>query len=151
MTATIATLALAAFHWTTPPAHCGHHHQCILSVARYECRAWHDPPHCRIAWRADHHATPAPSSSSSSSSPPTSSFDQCVAYRESSGNPNATSGPYWGLYQFDAPTWQEATAGMGVTWPYGTATPAEQTAVFDYWSARYPTAWPNTIPACGGR
>ena len=146
MSMLLATLTLAALPLASPPTHCGQDRACIIHVARWDCHHWRDRHHCRIARRAEHPDPPPTSSSSSSSSP---SFDQCVAFRESSGNPDAVAGPYWGLYQFDAPTWAAATAAMGVAWPYGAATPAEQTAVFDYWSRLHPDAWPNTVPACG--
>lgn len=152
--------------------HCHGRHACIVKVARTDCT---DNPsdrhHCRIAWRAAHPvlvhqlaptsstssstttSTPASSTPSSTTAPASSSsssFDQCVAFRESSGNANATSGAYYGLYQFDAATWAQATAAMGVNWPWIGATPAEQTAAFEFWSSRDPGAWPNTVPMCGG-
>jgi hypothetical protein len=138
--------------------HCGTNHACIERVAHRSCMTRHDPWHCRIwdrwQWRlkeaAERQATPvaAPDPAPAESAP--TGFDQCVAFRESSGNPDAVAGPYWGLYQFDEATWAEATSAMGVDWPWGAASPAEQTAVFNYWVARDPGAWPNTVPPCGG-
>jgi hypothetical protein len=80
-------------------------------------------------------------------------FDACVAFHESNGDWTADTGNgYTGAYQFSDPTWQQVEAAMGVYWTSSAylATPAEQTAAFEYWSARDPAAWPNSVPACGG-
>ena len=48
---------------------------------------------------------------------------QAIAQCESSGDPSARSGPYGGLYQFDAQTW----ASVGGTGDPASASPQEQT------------------------
>lgn len=88
--------------------------------------------------------------------------DLCVANREA-GSPGAatystinwsidTGNGYSGAFQFEDATWQDVERRMGVSWTGSAylATPAEQTAAFDYWSLRDPEAWPATLPACGG-
>jgi len=161
-------------HWAYPPCH--HAMACFVRQARRHCLTDHDPPHCRIWHRATNaeHAffmarvtslpdppkpappkpappAPAPAQPAPMSSGMT-SFDSCVAYHESGGNPYAVGdgGVYFGLFQFDAATWAAATAAMGVSWPYGSASVAEQVAVFNFWSRLHPEAWPNSISACGG-
>lgn len=67
---------------------------------------------------------------------------RAIALCESSGDPGATSGPYGGLYQFDAQTW----ASVGGTGDPASASPAEQTKRAKILLARRGTeAW----PVCG--
>jgi resuscitation-promoting factor RpfB len=69
---------------------------------------------------------------------------RAIALCESSGNPAATSGPYGGLYQFDAQTW----ASVGGTGDPASASPAEQTKRAEILlSQRGTSAW----PVCGAR
>ncbi len=60
--------------------------------------------------------------------PTLSTFQACVIYRESRGQPQAWNGQYWGLYQFSYPTWV-AYGGIGAD--FGRAGAAEQSAVFN--------------------
>jgi len=56
--------------------------------------------------------------------------------------------PYEGAYQWMPSTWDAAGGGR-----YGSASsasPEHQTIIFDYWEARDPGAWPESVPACGG-
>lgn len=59
---------------------------------------------------------------------PSGSFQSCVIQRESSGNPQASNGTHWGLYQFSPNLWE---LGGGNPADYGSAGAAEQTQVFD--------------------
>lgn len=79
-----------------------------------------------------------PSGSSSSQIVTTSSsFQQCVISRESSGDSqvwNKQGYPYWGLYQFGKPLW---TSNGGSASSWGNAGSDEQTRVFNNVMSHY--------------
>jgi LysM repeat protein len=76
---------------------------------------------------------PAASTSAAPVTSSTSSFEQCVISRESGGDPEASNGGYWGLFQFSASTW---AAYGGNPADFGGASAAEQEQVFDNAVAR---------------
>jgi Transglycosylase-like domain len=61
-------------------------------------------------------------------SPGSSSYQQCVINKESSGNPQVWNGSHWGLYQFQKSTWEEYGGSAS---SFGNASAAEQTQVFN--------------------
>jgi LysM repeat protein len=71
--------------------------------------------------------TPTTASSASTSSAGESSFEQCVISHESGGDPDATNGQYWGLFQFSEATWV-AYGGNASEW--GNASAGAQEQVF---------------------
>jgi len=86
-----------------------------------------------------------------------SAFDLCVANRES-GEPGSESAstvnwhivdlPYEGAYQWMPATWEAAGGGR-----YGSAssaTPEQQTIIFNSYEPSHRTSWPLSVPACGG-
>ena len=93
-----------------------------------------------------------------------SSFDLCVAGHESGAGEVVTVAnarsyahdidwhmvdpPYSGAYQWDASTWLAAGGGRFGT--ASSATPEQQTIVFEHWESHDPTAWPVSVPDCGG-
>jgi hypothetical protein len=58
---------------------------------------------------------------------PASGYQAAVAQVESSGNPNATNGDHWGLYQMTPNLW---VLGGGSASSYGSASTGEQGRVF---------------------
>ena len=124
--ATLATLAMAT------PAQ-AHSKGCHTSTC--DTRAYHH-------WQAHHQQV-------------ITRFDLCVANREN-GEPGSTSystinwhavNDYYGAYSFLEGTWKEA-GGRRYAYNASQATPEQQSIIFNYWSARHPGAWPNTIPPC---
>ena len=72
-----------------------------------------------------------------------------MAFRESTQRWSITDGDYEGGYQFIQSTW--LAAGGGRYAPNANeATERQQTAIFNFWEARDPGAWPVSVPACGG-
>jgi hypothetical protein len=61
-----------------------------------------------------------------------------------------TGNGFSGGYQFTDQTWQGTENAMGVGWSAQAweATPAEQTAAFNFLVRTDPGAWPNTVPPC---
>ena len=85
------------------------------------------------------------------------SFDPCVANHEA-GEPGSESfdtinwhivdNGYEGAYQWDPSTW--ASAGGLKYGSASSASPEDQTRVFNSYEPRDPGAWPRSVPACGG-
>jgi LysM repeat protein len=73
--------------------------------------------------------SPTPAAPTAAASPVASGggFEQCVISRESGGDPDASNGSYWGLFQFSPSTWA-AYGGDPSAW--GNASAAEQQQVF---------------------
>lgn len=67
------------------------------------------------------------SSSAPAAAGPTSGFQSCVIQRESSGNPSATNGDHYGLYQMTPDLWR---LGGGTGYSALGASVAEQDRVF---------------------
>lgn len=144
-----------------PREHCGAHRDCTIRVARILCLYFHSPKHCRIWKRSEAriaearvHVLAAPVPVGLDGIPGYTSFDACVAGRESGGDWTIDTGNgYYGAFQWLPETWVSVLGMMGETdWPAdpAAASPAEQVAAFNFWSVRDPGAWPNSIPACGG-
>lgn len=116
--------------------------------------------HCRIWKRAEariaearQHVLAAPAPTGIDGIPGYSSFDECVARRESGGDWTINTGNgYAGAYQWLPATWQYVLGQMGVAGPAdpAAATPALQVAAFNYYVAINPGAWPVTVGLCGG-
>jgi Transglycosylase-like domain len=86
-------------------------------------------------------------------------FDLCVAnhesgephgppYRASTVDWHIVDPPYEGAYQWDPSTW--AAAGGLRYGSASSATPEDQTRIFNSYERRDPGAWPLSVPACGG-
>ena len=80
-----------------------------------------------------------------------SAFAWCVSGLESGHRFHINTGNgYYGGFQFETQTWLAVQRLMHEWYAprADLATVAEQVAVFDYWEARDPEAWPVTVPAC---
>ena|ERR1039458_1460876 len=84
-------------------------------------------------------------------------LDLCVGNREN-GEPGSYSystinwhavNEYHGAYSFLHSTWV-SMGGLRYAYDADGATPAQQSAIFNYGVRTDPGAWPNTLPACGG-
>jgi hypothetical protein len=143
-------------------ARCGSDRDCVLAVARVECRLGHSPAHCRIVERAQARARARREQATEHVLAPTgldgvpgmTALAWCVSGRESGHDFTAATGNgFYGAYQFLPSTWQAVLVAMhAVGWPAdpAEASPAEQTAAFDYYVQVDPGAWPESVPACGG-
>jgi hypothetical protein len=134
-------------------------------VNHWECWRYHRPHACRIWKRHEPQAHVA--AAGINGIPGLNAFAWCVASGvgstdHSTGESDGdfaidTGNGFLGGYQFEQSTWDSTTKAMGVTWQLTagnsgvgpiTATPAQQTAVFNVLAATDPGAWPNTSPPC---
>lgn len=85
-------------------------------------------------------------------------FDRCVFNRES-GEPGSTSlatirwhivdPPYKGAAQWVASTYRIASQGISRA-SAADSSPEQQTLAFDRYEPSHRSAWPVSVPACGG-
>lgn len=80
-----------------------------------------------------------------------SAFESCVVEHESTFNKYASNGVDLSYYQWEPSTYASATRAAGIRYVYPTdASLREQTLAFRAYEPSHPTAWPVTVPECGG-